>query len=272
MLAIIKNSSYLIRSFMPLSSLPFPENLSDLAALNAEDWQTVTAGEPVAAAAWMLAAARLGHGDAQSILGQWLLDGRGVDREPTAALTWFLKAGTQGHVIGMNMAGRCFENGWGTSPDAFAAANWYRQAAHKGLEAGMYNYANMLSTGIGVRKDPTAALEWYRRAARLGHAKSMTKIGHFYEDGRVVRKDAEAAFTWFEKGAQGGDFRGQFNYASMLAARGQPLLALEWLKKVPLTATPGYKRLAGEQLLQSPNPDFQAVGRAMLEAVSPLPA
>lgn len=272
MLAIIKNSSYLIRSFMPLSSLPFPENLSDLAALDAEVWQTVTAGEPVAAAAWMLAAARLGHGDAQSILGQWLLDGHGVDREPTAALAWFLKAGTQGHVIGMNMAGRCFENGWGTSPDAFAAANWYRQAAHKGLEAGMYNYANMLSTGNGVRKDPTAALEWYRRAARLGHAKSMTKIGHFYEDGRVVRKDAEAAFTWFEKGAQGGDFRGQFNYASMLAARGQPLLALEWLKKVPLTATPGYKRLAGEQLLQSPNPDFQAVGWAMLEAVSPLPA
>jgi len=206
MLDIIKNNSYLMHSLMPHSLFPPTESLSDLAGLDAKAWQTVTAGEPVAAAAWMLVAARLGHGDAQSILGQWLLDGHGVEREPHEALAWFLKAGTQGHVIGMNMAGRCFENGWGTSPDAFAAANWYRQAAYKGLEAGMYNYANMLASGRGVRKDPTAALEWYRRAARLGHAKSMTKIGHFYEDGRVVHKDAEAAFTWFEKGAAGRGF------------------------------------------------------------------
>jgi len=269
MLDIIKNNSYLMHSLMPHSLFPPTESLSDLAGLDAKAWQTVTAGEPVAAAAWMLVAARLGHGDAQSILGQWLLDGHGVEREPHEALAWFLKAGTQGHVIGMNMAGRCFENGWGTSPDAFAAANWYRQAAYKGLEAGMYNYANMLASGRGVRKDPTAALEWYRRAARLGHAKSMTKIGHFYEDGRVVHKGCGGCRSpGLKKVRQGGDFRGQFNYASMLAARGQPLLALEWLKKVPLTATLGYKRSAGERLLQSPNPDFQAVGQAMLQSAA----
>ncbi|WP_138515010.1 tetratricopeptide repeat protein [Rhodoferax bucti] len=255
---------------MPNNVLALPDSLASLNALSPEDWQSITADEPMAAAAWMQAAAHLGHGDAQSILGQWLLDGHGVERNPQEALGWFLKAGKQGHIVGINMAGRCFENGWGTPPDAFAAVNWYRQAAHKGLEAGMYNYANMLATGRGVRKDPTAALEWYRRAARLGHAKSMTKIGHFYEDGRVVRRDVEAAFTWFEKGAHGGDFRGQFNYASMLAARGQLQQALEWLKKVPLTATPGYKRLAGEQLVQSPTPEFQAVGRQMLESLEAL--
>ena len=252
--------------------LCLPDSLASLAVLTPEDWQSITAGAPKAAAAWMHAAAQLGHGDAQSILGQWLLDGHGLERNHQKALAWFLKAGKQGHIVGINMAGRCFENGWGTPPDAFAATNWYRQAAHKGLEAGMYNYANMLAAGRGVRKDPTAALEWYRRAARMGHVKSMTKIGHFYEDGRVVRKDVDAAFRWFEKGARGGDFRGQFNYASMLAARGQWQQALEWLQKVPLTATPGYKRLAGEQLVQSPNPEFQAVGWQMLQSLAPLAA
>lgn len=252
---------------MPQAFLPLPASADDLARLTPADWQTVTTGEPVAAAQWMLHSAKLGHADAQTILGQWLLDGRGVARNPSEALAWFLKAATQGQAMGMNMAGRCFENGWGTESDTFIAANWYRQAAGKGLDAGMYNYANLLVTGQGVKQDPAEALQWYRKAAALGHAKSMTKIGHFYEDGRVVAQDTAAAFTWFEGGARGGDFRGQFNYAGMLAARGQLEEALQWLNKVPLTATPGYKRLAGEQLLQSPHPAFQAVGQQMLDSL-----
>jgi TPR repeat protein len=259
---------------MTIRQIPpaLPESLSTIAAMSPEEWRSVIEGDATISAAWMLVSARLGQGDAQAVLGQWLLDGHGLTRNPQDALGWFLKAGTQGHVIGMNMAGRCFENGWGTEPDTFAAANWYRQAAHHGLDAGMYNYANLLATGQGVRKDQTAALEWYRRAARKGHAKSMTKIGHFYEDGRVVRRDAEQAFAWFEKGAKGGDFRGQFNYASMLAERGRVGEALDWLHKVPLSATVGYKRLAGEKLMLSPNPDFQAVGRVMLESLETVAA
>jgi TPR repeat protein len=216
----------------------------------------------------MLQAAHLGHSDAQLILGQWLLDGHGLARDPVEALAWFLKAGAQGQPMGMNMAGRCLENGWGAEVDAFAAANWYLQAANRGLDAGMYNFANLQAAGRGVQKDPAAALQWYRRAAALGHAKSMTKMAHFYEDGRVVAQDTEAAFKWFEAGALGGDFRGQFAYAGMLAARGRMDDALAWLKKVPLTATPGYKRLAGEQLLQSPHPAFQAIGRHMLDSLA----
>ena len=249
----------------PLPTLP--ATLEEASALTPAQWQAATAAEPVAAAQWMLHCARLGQADAQTILGQWLLDGHGLERDPAGALAWFLKAAAQGHPMGINMAGRCFENGWGTEADNFAAANWYRQASGKGLDAGMYNYANLLATGQGVKQDPAEALHWYRKAAALGHAKSMTKIGFFFEDGRVVAQDAGAAFTWFEGGARGGDFRGQYNYASMLAARGQMDEALEWLRKVPLTATPGYKRLTGEQLLQSPHPAFQAVGQQMLDSL-----
>lgn len=251
-----------------MSLTTLPAHLDELKTMSAEAWRRVIDAEAVSAARWMRSAAALGHADAQTVLGQWLLDGHGLERNPGEALGCFLKAGAQGHVMGMNMAGRCFENGWGTETDAFAAANWYRQAAQNGLDAGMYNYANVLAVGKGVKKDQTAALEWYRRAARLGHAKSMTKIGHFYEDGKVVIRNADTAFQWFEQGARGGDFRGQFNYASMLAARGRMDEALDWLKKVPLTATEGYKRLAGAQLLQSPNPDFQAIGRSMFDSAT----
>lgn len=257
---------------MPTPHLSLPESAHDLARWTPADWQSVITGEPTTSAQWMLHSARLGHADAQTILGQWLLNGHGLNRDPVGALAWFLKAAAQGHPMGVNMAGRCFENGWGADADCFAAANWYRQAATKGLDAGMYNYANLLATGQGVKQDAAEALQWYRKAAALGHAKSMTKIGFFYEDGRVVAQDSAAAFTWFEGGARGGDFRGQYNYASMLAARGQMDVALEWLRKVPLSATPGFKRLAGEQLLQSPHPAFRAVGQQMLDALSSVAA
>lgn len=244
---------------------PLPASPEELAALGPADWQAAIAAEPVAAAQWMLHGARLGNPDAQITLGQWLLDGHGVAPSPVDGLAWFLKAARQGHPMGMNMAGRCYENGWGAPADDTAAAHWYRLAAHTGLDAAMYNLANLLATGKGVAQDHEAALQWYRRAASQGHVKSKTKIGRYYETGLVVEKDLDAAFVCFEEGAKGGDFRGQFNYAGMLAQRGQVEEALEWLRKVPLTATRAYQEEVGPLLLESTHPGFRAVGQEMLE-------
>lgn len=251
---------------MPYSALPpLPASAEALAQLKPADWHAVTQGEPTAAAQWMLIGARLGNADAQTTLGQWLLDGHGLDHQPADALAWFLKAGLQGHPMGKNMAGRCLENGWGCEADEAAAAHWYRQAAQQGLDAAMYNLANLLVTGKGVAQDPAAALDWYRQAASQGHVKSKTKMGRFYETGLVVAQDLDAAFVCFKEGARGGDFRGQFNYAGMLAQRGEFDAALEWLRKVPLTATPAYQEEVGPLLLQSPHPGFRAVGQQMLD-------
>jgi TPR repeat protein len=250
-----------------MSDFPFPTCLADIQRLTPEEWKAITASEPRSAAQWMLQGANLGNADAQTVLGQWMLYGHGLEPDPAQAFAWFLKAAVQGHPMGMNMVGRCFENGWGCEPDNFVAVNWYRQTAHTGLDAGMYNYANLLATGKGCPQDHATALEWYRKAANLGHAKSMTKIGHYYEDGVVVERDVDAAFFAFGEGARGGDFRGQFNFASMLAARGQIEEALEWLRKVPHTATPRYRKQAGEMLLQSPHPDIQFIGKQMLDSL-----
>lgn len=257
---------------MPPATPELPATQNDIDRLSAADWQAAIAAEPGEAARWMHHCAMLGSANAQTILGQWLLDGHGQEADPQQAFSWFLKAATQGHAMGINMAGRCFENAWGTEADAFVAANWYRQAAHKGLDAGMYNYANMLASGKGVTQNHAHALEWYRRAADVGHVKSMTKIGHYYEDGVVVPQDLDAAFFAFGEGARGGDFRGQFNFAGMLAQRGRMDEALAWLRKVPLTATPRYRLQAGQKLLQSAHPAFRAIGQQMLDGLPPAPA
>ena len=55
----------------------------------------------------------------------------------------------------------------------------------------------------------------------------------------------------------------------MLATRGHMDEALYWLRKVPLTATPGYRLQAGKELLQSPHPAFHAMGQHMLDSLEP---
>ena len=84
-------------------------------------------------AAWIRAAAELGLIEAQTIYGQMLLDGTGVERDPEQGLTWFKRAAHADHPMAINMVGRCYENGWGVPRDDTVAAYWFRLAADKGL-------------------------------------------------------------------------------------------------------------------------------------------
>lgn len=248
---------------MPDTMIPAPATEEEALAFTPDRLTGLLNGDPAQAVRVLRALAGFGHADARAILGQWLLDGVHLPRDAQEALALFVQAAGQGNVTAINMVGRCHENGWGTPVDFYAAANWYRQAARKGLDAAMYNYANLLQSGRGVAQDHAAAVALYRDAADLGHAKSMTKIGRYYEDGLVLEKDADAAFFCYGEAAAGGDFRGQFSYAGMLAQRGRKAEALEWLRKVADNATPRYLQEAGRLLAESPDEDFRGIGRAM---------
>jgi TPR repeat protein len=242
-----------------------PRNADELAAITAERWKEILLGEPVRAVEWISAAAELGDAQAQTVLGQWLLDGRGVEKNSVQALAWFLSAAHLNHAMAMNMAGRCHENGWGTNPDADKAAHWFQQAAALGLPEGRYNLANMLVAGHGIKQNQSEAIALYRQAAEQGYAKAFGKLGHYYEEGLLIDRDLGAAKRCYQRAAEGGDFRGRFNLAGMLAAEGHRAEALEWLARVPETATPAFLREAGEVLLKLSDAEFQAMGRMMVE-------
>lgn len=261
-----------IRSMTSFTLPAPPRSKADLESVTLAQWRAVLAAEPPHAAAWVAAAARLGHAEAQATLGQWLLDGRGLARDAAQALHWFHCAAQLGHVMAMNMTGRCHEQGWGTPEDAGKAAHWYRQAARLGLPPAQYNLANLLAAGRGVKRDPAQAFALYRQAADQGYAKAFAKLGRFHEDGAVVPRDDDAAFACYRRGAEGGDFRGQFCYAGMLAARGRVADALAWLAKVPETATPRYLREAGELLRRSPLAAVREAGERMLAQAGGAPA
>jgi len=107
-------------------------------------------------------------------------------------------------------------------------------------------------------QDWRALAEVFRRAAALGPADSINLIGGFYEDGWVVSVDIDAAFDHYRRAAVAGDFRGQFNYARLLAERGRVDEALVWLARVPTTATPAFIAKMRAYLVSSPLDAFRS--------------
>jgi TPR repeat protein len=91
----------------------------------------------------------------------------------------------------------------------------------------------------------------------MGHAKSINIVGGFFEDGWEVEADIDQAIDHYRRAAEGGDFRGQFNYARLLAERGFVDQALEWLEKIPATATTAFMEKTRDFLLKSELPAFQ---------------
>ncbi|MHC8304161.1 tetratricopeptide repeat protein [Pseudomonas sp. PB3P13] len=230
--------------------------------LDGDQLKSMLEESPARAAQAILIAAREGVLDAQALLGQILLDGRGIAQDQPLAVRWFAIAAQRGHLMARNMLGRCHEHGWGCEADASIAARHYRVAAEAGLDWAMYNYANLLATGRGVTEDQVQALNLYRAAAELGHAKSMNLLGRYLEEGRVCPVDTAAAYEWYRRSAIGGDFRGQFSYAAVLADRGETDQAMSWLHKALEGGNANFLRAACESLLAARHPEIREMADA----------
>jgi TPR repeat protein len=230
-------------------------------AMEAGEVATILSGPPETKAEFVRVAAEAGVPDAQAVYGQMLLHGQGVPADPWQAVRWFNRAAHQHHPMAINMIGRCYEFGWGVEQDKTRAVQFYRSAAEHGLDWGMYNYATQLALGEVVAEDKVAALVWFRKAAAMGNAKAINFIGSFYEDGWVVDRDTAKAAECYARAAEGGDFRGQFNHARMLAEAGRIDEALLWLDRVPATATPAFREKARRFLASSPVAEFREYSR-----------
>lgn len=219
----------------------------------------VLTGPAERAADWLATAARRGHAEAQVVLGQWLLDGRGVERNPAEALFWFKTAALSGNAMAANMLGRCYEHGLGAPKCDKTATHWYALAADAGLDWGQYNYATSLQLGRGVPQDRSHAFALFQAAAAQGHAKSINVVGGFYEDGWEVETDLAMALRCYLRAAEGGDFRGQFNAARLLGLAGRADEARAWMQAVPSTATPAFVARAHDFLAGHPDARLRAL-------------
>ena len=241
--------------------------MTALDALSAEAIAARLSGSPEERAGFVREAAEAGVAEAQAVLGQMLLDGTGVARDERAALGWFTRAAAQHHLMALNMVGRCYDLGWGTPPDKARAAQCYRIAAERGLDWAMYNHATLLALGEGVPEDKAAALGWLERAVATGsglaRAKAVNFVGSFAEDGWACERDLGRAAHCYAEAAEGGDFRGAFNHARMLAQGGRIDEALAWLRRAVEGGTPAFARKTKDWLAASDLPAFRAFAATM---------
>ncbi|HCN44657.1 MAG TPA: hypothetical protein DIT18_02515, partial [Pseudomonas sp.] len=133
-----------------------------------------------------------------------------------------------------------------------------------------YNLANLLATGRGVALDHGLALACYRRAAQMGHAKSMNLLGRYMEEGLHCQANLPAAREWYRRSAEGGDFRGQFSHAAVLAAQGELDEALKWLQVALEGGNANFLRVAGPALEQAVQPEIRAMAGAYKERLAEL--
>jgi len=230
---------------------------------SADALRATLGASPEEAAALLRAGAEAGLPEAQAAYGQALLDGRGVSADTAAALGWFRKAAAGGNAMGMNMVGRCLEKGWGTVEDRVEATRWYAHAAQAGLDWGMYNYGSALALGAGIAQDEAAALGWFQRAGALGHAKSVNFVGGFHEEGRVTARDRAKAAECYRVAAEGGDYRGQFNHARLLAEDGRLDEAVAWIGRAAETAPPAFVQRMKAWCEAAPVAALQAVAERL---------
>jgi uncharacterized protein len=245
--------------------------LSRLSRMSYGSLHALLAGDPVEAAAWVRCAAECGVPAAQLRLGRMLLDGSGMERQERVAFSWFERGASQGDAEAMNMVGRCHENGWGVPLDLQRAAASYRASAEGGHDWGQYNLGNLLFDGRGVAPDRPQALRWFLRAAAQGHGRAMNMLARCMEEGWGCDRSAEDAAYWYQESARSGYFRGQFNYAVLLAQRALPGAAAEWFAKAAAGGDARMRRAIAAALAPATHPALRQVRTRVLELLDASP-
>ncbi len=217
----------------------------------------VLSGDPHEAAVWVRMAAQAGIAAGQVRLGRMLLAGEGVLKNEAAAFAWFQRAAGQSDADGLNMLGRCYENGWGTPANPPAAYRSFVSSARLGDAWGQYNLGHCYLDGAGVARDFRLAFFWYSRAADQGHDRAMNLLARCYEQGWGVASDWETACAWYRMSAEAGYFRGQFNWATVLATEGDYTQAAEWFMAAARNGAPGVREAVLAVLAASEHPEFK---------------
>jgi TPR repeat protein len=210
-------------------------------SLDIEELEARLARNPREAANAIREAAERGSDAAQLILGQLLLDGRGVARDPSAALAWFERAAEQGNVEARNMVGRCHERGWGVPQDYGLAAGHFEQAIAGGHVWAKVNLAQILMR-LGDPAQRPRAYELFRRSAEEGNLKAINSLARFVEEGWVVPADPARAAELYRIAAERGDHWAKFNLATILLASGERGQALTLIDDAIGRSDAGFRR------------------------------
>lgn len=207
-----------------------------------------------AAAEWYLTAAKLGHTQAQSDVGEIYTQGDYVPVNYHIALKWLREAAANGFYSSQKILGDMYYDGRGVPQDYVEAARWYKEAAEQSDEntPAIYAIGYMYIEGLGVPQDYEVARYWFEKVAFQYEDKAETTktptleaaimipdcmfyLGWIYHEGLGVNLDYAKALYWFKKAACYNHAVALFN-VSTIYSQGEGVSidhreALIWLKR-----------------------------------------
>ncbi|MCL2816389.1 MAG: protein kinase [Oscillospiraceae bacterium] len=197
---------------LPLTGIlkPALESVKLISEFSAADFAGDSGDEKFAA---LLEKAVQGYTGSQNDIGNWYLDGKGVEKNFEKAVYWFSQAAEQGYASAQNNLGYCYYNGKGVEQDYEKAIYWYTQSANQGNSYGQYNLADCYYKGNGLKKDYEKSVYWLNLSADNGYDYAQNNLGNRYFNGEGVAKDYEKAIYWYTKAAERGNYLAQYNLA-----------------------------------------------------------
>ena len=187
---------------------------------------------------------------------------------PGTAYGWIAAAAAANHLPAINLMGRCLEHGWDTQADPVAAIACYRRAA--GYDWADFNLGCALLYGIGTTRDREAAFDHFTRAAAQGLAKAHNMLGRFHEEGWDRPISRNQAAIYYRQAAERGDYRGQFNLASLLHRQGRLPEALQWLHRAIAIGDEDFLQEVSALLTHNDDPDLRALAAEATSKTSSL--
>ena len=143
-----------------------------------------------------------------------------MPKDEREAARLFRKAAAQGNPVAQSNLGAFYQNGKGVPKDELEAARLFRCAAEQGNSSGQSNLGLCCEYGKGVPKDEQEAVRWYKLAADQGHARAMNNLGVCYQIGKGVEKNEKMAAKWYFLAADQGHPLAQSNLENVWASMG----------------------------------------------------
>lgn len=170
------------------------------------------------AGAQVFQAAEAGDAQAQAVLGQQYIDGRGVLQDYAAAVKWLTLAAEAGETSAMNNLGKLYFEGLGVQQDTHTALSWLERASESGSADMLYDLARVLES-TQEEPDLKRAYDLYTRGAAAGHVRSAVNLGVMYQSGTGTARDLARAKVLYEMGVAANHPRALNNLA-LLYVRG----------------------------------------------------
>lgn len=207
-----------------------------------------------AATEWYLTAAKLGHSQAQSDIGEIYTQGDYVPVNYQIALKWLRQAAANGFYHAQKTLADMYFDGRGVPQDYVEAARWYTEAANQSDDnsPAIYAIGYMYIEGLGVPRDYAKARYWFEKVAMQYEDQAETTktpaldaaimipdcmfyLGWIYHEGLGVNQDYAKALYWFKKAACYNHAAALFNISTIYShGEGIPVdhrEALIWLQR-----------------------------------------